>query len=112
LLEGLHDLGAKLAADKLEAGSRKLLSKSLAAASKQIKAHDPAGAAALLDVRGELTALSGNTLLIAAEKPLRTRVQFLSPREIDAYDWNAENDNAGGEESAAKLTYMFGVSSE
>ena len=92
LLEGLHDLDAKLAADKLDAGSRKVLSKSLTAASKQIKAHDPAGAAALLDVRGEITALSGNALLIAAETPLRTRVQFLSPLEADAYDWAAVND--------------------
>ncbi|MBD8485383.1 GntR family transcriptional regulator [Frigoribacterium sp. CFBP 8759] len=89
LLEGLHDLGAKLAADKLDAGSRKALSKSLTAASKQIKAHDPAGAAALLDVRGELTAFSGNSLLMAAEKPLRTRVQFLQPREAAAYEWEA-----------------------
>jgi len=89
LLEGLHDLGAKLAADKLDASSRKVLSKSLASASKQIKAHDPAGAAALLDVRGELTALSGNSLLIAAERPLRTRVQFLSSREADTYNWGS-----------------------
>jgi len=89
LLEGLHDLGAKLAIDRLDASSRKALSKSLAAASKQIKAHDPAGAAALLDVRGAITALSDNTLLIAAEKQLRTRVQFLSPRDADAYDWRA-----------------------
>jgi len=94
LLEGLHDLGAKLAADKLDAGSRKELNKSLTAALKQIKAHDPAGAAALLDVRGELTALSGNTLLIAAEKPLRTRVQFLSPREADDLDWNGHVKSA------------------
>lgn len=93
LLEGLHDLGVRLAADRLDASSRKALGKSLTAASKQIKAHDPAGAAALLDVSGELTALSGNTLLIAAEKPLRTRVQFLSPLEADAYDWAAMNDS-------------------
>ena len=89
LLEGLHDLGAKLAADKLDASSRKALSKSLTAASKQIRAHDPAGAAALLDVRGELTALSGNSLLIAAEKPLRTRVQFLHARDADSHEWAA-----------------------
>jgi DNA-binding GntR family transcriptional regulator len=96
LLEGLHDLGAKLAADKLDASSRKALSKSLTAASKQIKAHDPAGPAALLDVRGELTALSANSLLIAAEKPLRTRVQFLSPREAEAYDWKSLSSDAVG----------------
>lgn len=89
LLEGLHDLGAKLAADRLDASNRKALSKSLTAASKQIKAHDPAGAAALLDVRGEPTGLSGNSLLTAAERPLRTRVQFLSPREADGHDWAA-----------------------
>jgi DNA-binding GntR family transcriptional regulator len=90
LLEGLHVLGAKLAADTLDANSRKALSKSLTAASKQIKAHDPAGVAALLDVRGELTALGGNTLLLAAEKPLRMRVQFLSSRESEAFDWDAQ----------------------
>ncbi len=89
LLEGLHDLGAKLAANKLDASSRKALSKSLAAASKQIRAHDPAGAVALLGVRGEITALSGNSLLVAAEKPLRTRVEFLSPREVQEADWVA-----------------------
>lgn len=89
LLGGLHDLGEKLAVDKLDASSRKALVKALAAAARQIKAEDPAGAAALLDVRGELTALSSNSLLISAEKPLRTRVQFLSPREADGYDWEA-----------------------
>lgn len=72
-----------------DASSRKALSKSLTAAWKQIKAHDPAGAAALLDVRGAITALGDNTHLIAAEKPLRTRVQFLSPRDADACDWRA-----------------------
>lgn len=101
LLGGLHDLGAKLAADKLDAGSRKVLSKSLTAASKKVKAHDPAGAAALLDVRGEVTALSGNSLLIAAEKPLRTRVQFLSPRDAEVFDWAALE--ATGNEIAAFL---------
>lgn len=90
LLEGLHDLGAKLAADKLDASTKKALSKSLSAATKQIKSQDPVGTAALLDVRGEITALSGNTLLIAAEKPLRTRVQFLASREPEAHDWKAQ----------------------
>lgn len=56
LLEGLHDLGARLAADKLDANSPEALSKSLSVASKQIKAHDPAGAASLLDVRGDTLA--------------------------------------------------------
>ncbi|WP_285063685.1 GntR family transcriptional regulator [Frigoribacterium sp. ME-P-080] len=103
LLEGLHDLGARLAADKLDASSRKAIGKSLAAASKQIKAHDPAGAAALLDVRGELTAASGNALLIEAEGPLRTRVQFLSPRESNAYDWAALKSSAEAVEKFVKL---------
>lgn len=94
LLEGLHNLGEKLAVGKLDATSRKTLSKALAAAMKQIKAHDPAGVASFLDVRGELTALSGNSLLIAAEKPLRVRVQFLSSREDSAYDWSAQAASA------------------
>jgi DNA-binding GntR family transcriptional regulator len=94
LLSALHDLGERLAADRLGADSRKRLGKAVAAASKQIADHDPAGVASLLDARGELTALSGNSLLIAAEKPLRTRVQFLSPREADGYDWDAQGANA------------------
>lgn len=61
LLTGLHDLGEKLAVDKLNASSRKILSKALTAAARQMKAQDPAGTAALLDVRGELTALSGTS---------------------------------------------------
>jgi DNA-binding GntR family transcriptional regulator len=89
LLEGLHDLGAKLAAGRIDQSARKTLVKSLTAASKQIKAQDPAGAAALLDVRGALTALSGNTLLVAAEMPLRTRVQFLGSRDAEGYDWES-----------------------
>lgn len=89
LLLGLHDLGEKLAVEKPDSSSRKALGKALSAAAKHIKGQDLAGAAALLDVRGGLSALSGNSFLIAAEKPLRTRVQFLSPREADDYDWEA-----------------------
>jgi len=70
LLGGLHDLGEKLVGDRLDASNRKMLCKALTVAAKQIKAHDPSGAAALLDVRGEVVGLSGNSLLIAAEKPL------------------------------------------
>jgi DNA-binding GntR family transcriptional regulator len=87
LLEGLHDLGARLAIDKLDAASKKSLNKALIAASKQVKAQDVAGVAALLDVRGELVAHSGNSLLVAAEKPLRTRVQFLTPRDAESVRW-------------------------
>lgn len=94
LLGGLHDLGQKLAVVKLDAGSRKALGKALVAATKQIESQDPSGAAALLDVRGALTALSGNSLLIAAEKPLRTRVQFLSPREVSDHEWGNLTEQA------------------
>lgn len=94
LLEGLHDLGRKLAADNLDTASKKALSKSLTAVQKQIKAHDPAGAAALLDILGDVTAAAGNTLLTAAEHPLRTRVQFLSSRDADSYDWDALSTQA------------------
>lgn len=90
LLSALHDLGGRLGVDNLDAGSRKALGAALAAAAKQIEAGDPAGVAALLDVRGELTTRSGNSLLAAAERPLRTRVQFLSPRDPDGYDWSAQ----------------------
>jgi DNA-binding GntR family transcriptional regulator len=90
LLSALHDLGERLGVDNLDAGSRKALGGALAAAAKQIDARDLAGVAALLDVRGELTARSGNSLLAAAERPLRTRLQFLSPRDPDGYDWSAQ----------------------
>jgi DNA-binding GntR family transcriptional regulator len=89
LLGGLHDLGRKLASINLDSASKKKLVRALQTAKKQITAHDVAGPAALLDVLGDLTAAAGNTLLTAAEGPLRTRVQFLSPRDADAYDWDA-----------------------
>jgi len=89
LLKGMHDLGRKLTADNLDTATRKSLTKSLTAVQKQIKAQDVDGPSTLLDVLGELTAAAGNTLLTAAEGPLRTRVQFLSPRDADAYDWDA-----------------------
>jgi DNA-binding GntR family transcriptional regulator len=94
LLSALHDLGERLGVDNLDAGSRKALGAALTAASKQIEALDPAGVAALLDVRGELTALSGNSLLSEAEKPLRTRVKFLSPRDADGYQWESIAEGA------------------
>lgn len=94
LLQGLHDLGRKLTSDNLDTATQKRLTKSLMAAQRQIKAQDVNGPSALLDVLGELTAAVGNTLLTAAEGPLRTRVQFLSPSDTEAYDWDALSSQA------------------
>jgi hypothetical protein len=63
--------------------------KSIKAARKQLVAHDLAGPGSLLDVQGELTKASGNALLAGTEEPLRIRVNFLRPRDADAYDWDA-----------------------
>jgi len=88
-LAGLHSLAHEWGTANLDATTRKESRRALAAATKQLKAHDVAGAGALLDVQGALAAASGNALFSGTEEPLRVRVQFLSPREPDAYDWDA-----------------------
>jgi len=62
---------------------------SLSTARKQLASHDLEGPGALLDVQGELAKASGNALFVGTEEPLRIRVNFLRPREADAYDWEA-----------------------
>ncbi|KQO48248.1 MULTISPECIES: GntR family transcriptional regulator [unclassified Frigoribacterium] len=88
-LAGLHTLAKEWGMTNLDASTRKTLSKSLAAAKKQLKAHDLQGPGTLLDVQGELAKASGNALFVGTEEPLRIRVNFLRPREVDSYDWDA-----------------------
>jgi len=88
-LAGLHTLARKWGTPNLDAVTRKRLSKSLAIARKQLTNNDLAGPGLLMDVQGELTKASGNALLVGSEKPLRIRVNFLRPRDTDAYDWTA-----------------------
>jgi DNA-binding GntR family transcriptional regulator len=88
-LAGLHTLAREWGTKNLDAGTRKTLSKEIAAARKQLKAHDLEGPGALLDVQGELAKASGNALFVGTEEPLRIRVNFLRPREADSYDWDA-----------------------
>ena len=40
-------------------------------------------------MQGELAKASGNALFVGTEEPLRIRVNFLRPRDADAYDWDA-----------------------
>ena len=88
-LAGLHTLAREWGTSNLDAATRKTLSKSIAAARKQLKAHDLDGPGMLLDVQGELAKASGNALFVGTEEPLRIRVNFLRPREADSYDWDA-----------------------
>jgi len=88
-LAGLHTLAREWGTSNLDAAIRKRVLASVAAARNQLAAHDLAGPGALLDVQGELTRASGNALFVGAEEPLRIRVNFLRPREADAYDWEA-----------------------
>lgn len=88
-LAGLHLLAREWGIANLDASTRKSVTKALAAAIKQLEAHDVAGVAALLDTQGALAAASGNALLAGTEEPLRVRVKFLSPVEPNGYDWDA-----------------------
>ncbi|MBP1241759.1 DNA-binding GntR family transcriptional regulator [Frigoribacterium sp. PvP120] len=88
-LAGLHLLAREWGTANLDAATRKQITKALSAASKQLKAHEVAGPGALLDVQGALAAASGNALFAGTEEPLRVRVKFLSPRDPEAYDWDA-----------------------
>lgn len=88
-LAGLHTLAREWGTSNLDAATRKTLSKSIATARKQLKAHDLEGPGTLLDVQGELAKASGNALFVGTEEPLRIRVNFLRPREADSYDWDA-----------------------
>jgi DNA-binding GntR family transcriptional regulator len=88
-LAGLHSLAREWGTSNLDAATRKSVLASVAAAKKQLAAHDVAGPGALLDVQGELAKASGNALFVGTEEPLRIRVNFLRPREADAYDWDA-----------------------
>jgi len=88
-LAGLHLLAREWGTHNLDATTRKNLSKSIEAARKQLVSHDLAGPGSLMDVQGELTKASGNALLAGTEEPLRIRVNFLRPRDADAYDWDA-----------------------
>jgi DNA-binding GntR family transcriptional regulator len=88
-LAGLHTLAREWGTSNLDAATRKSVLASIAAAKKHLAAHDVAGPGALLDVQGELAKASGNALFVGTEQPLRIRVNFLRPREADAYDWNA-----------------------
>jgi len=88
-LAGLHLLAREWGTANLDTSTRKSVTKALAAAIKQLEAHDVAGVAALLDAQGALAAASGNALLAGTEEPLRVRVKFLSPTDPDGYDWDA-----------------------
>lgn len=88
-LAGLHLLAREWGTANLDSSTRKSVTKALAAAVKQLEAHDLAGVAALLDTQGALAAASGNALLAGTEEPLRVRVKFLSPTEPEGYDWDA-----------------------
>ncbi|OII27325.1 hypothetical protein BIV04_01830 [Frigoribacterium sp. MCBA15_019] len=88
-LAGLHTLAREWGTGNLDSATRKTLSKSIATARKQLKAHDLDGPGTLLDVQGELAKASGNALFVGTEEPLRIRVNFLRPREADSYDWDA-----------------------
>jgi len=88
-LAGLHTLAREWGTSNLDASTRKAVLASLATTRKQLAAHDLAGPGALLDVQGELAKASGNALFVGTEEPLRIRVNFLRPREADAYDWDA-----------------------
>lgn len=93
-LAGLHTLAREWGTSNLDAGTRKTLLSSIAAAKKQLKAHDLEGPGALLDVQGELAKASGNALFVGTEEPLRIRVNFLRPREANSYDWDGLVDVA------------------
>jgi len=88
-LAGLHTLAQEWGTSNLDASTRKTVLASLATARKQLAAHDLEGPGALLDVQGELSKASRNALFVGTEEPLRIRVNFLRPREADAYDWEA-----------------------
>jgi len=88
-LAGLHTLAREWGTNNLEGSTRKNILASLAGARKQLAAHDIAGPGALLDTQGDLAKASGNALFVGTEEPLRIRVNFLRPREVDAYDWDA-----------------------
>lgn len=88
-LAGLHALGEQWGLSALDAEAKTQLLADLDAVTRGIKARDLDAPKRPLDVRGALTAASGNALLAAAEKPLRIRVQFLSPRDAAAYDWDS-----------------------
>lgn len=84
-LPRLHDFAASWEGRRATADLKKRLS----SAAKKIAGRDVTGTFDLLEAYGELVASTGNALFIATELPLRTRVKFLSPREVDAYDWDA-----------------------
>jgi DNA-binding GntR family transcriptional regulator len=88
-LSGLHSLAKEWGTPNLDAAARKKLLKLIETARKQLGAHDLAGPGALLDAQGELAKASGNALLAGTEEPLRIRVNFLRPRDANAYDWDA-----------------------
>lgn len=88
-LAGLHTLAREWGTNNLEGSTRKSILASVAGARRQLAAHDIAGPGALLDAQGDLAKASGNALFVGTEEPLRIRVNFLRPREVDAYDWDA-----------------------
>lgn len=88
-LAGLHTLAREWGTHNLDTTTQKNLAKSLKTVTKQLKAHDLEGPGALLDIQGELARASGNALFVGTEEPLRIRVNFLRPRDADAYDWDA-----------------------
>lgn len=94
-LAGLHLLARQWGVDNLDTATREDLASSLRSVTEQLKARDVDGPTALLDVQGAFAAASGNNLFAEAERPLRVRVKFLSPREADAYDWDALATVAG-----------------
>lgn len=88
-LTGLHTLGEQWGVASLEPEARERIVDDLDALVASLTSHDLDAPKRFLDLRGEVTAASGNALLVGAEKPLRIRVQFLSPRDADGYDWPA-----------------------
>jgi len=88
-LAGLHTLGEQWGLGSLDADAKSRIVRDLDALGESLAAHDLDAPKRLLDIRGEMTAASGNALLAAAEEPLRIRVQFLSPRDEAGHEWQA-----------------------
>lgn len=87
-LAGLHRIARDWEGRVLEEGAGNRLLAALEAAKTQVLAHDMLGPAAVLEVQGELTRLTGNALLMETEEPLRIRVSYLRPHEASAYNWD------------------------
>lgn len=99
-LSGLHHLAIDWSRDAPSV-DKKAVAGTLFSAQEKVTRRDRDGVLDLLDAYAGLVALTGNTLLIEAELPLRTRVKFLTPADTDAVDWAAINDAAAALDKAA-----------